>query len=131
MRSAVLVAAVGLGWGAALGVATAAFGPGHLRPALAALALSLIPAVGTLRLTELAAGHWAATPVLIAGMGLRMAVVVVGMLVLSAAADGFGGRDRLAGWVALMYVLALAAESALAAHAIRAADRPAPLAGGR
>ena len=122
MRTAALLAGVGIGWATALGVATAALGPGHLRPALAALALCLLPAVGTLRLTELAAGHWAATPVVMAGMGVRMVVAVVGVLVLGERADEYGGRERLGGWVAGVYVLTLAAEAALAVHAVRAAD---------
>jgi hypothetical protein len=125
MRAAVLVAAVGLGWAAALAAVTVAYGPGHLRPSLAGLVLCLVPALATLRLVERVAGRPEAVTAVAAGIGVRMAVAVAGVVLLGESAAAFGGRDRLTGWVAAMYVLTLAAESALAAHAVRSAGRPA------
>lgn len=133
MRVLLLVAVTAAGCAAAVGVASWTWGPDQVRPAVLAAALCLAPAVASLSLVEWVARRapaQAAVAVLL-GIGLRMAVVVAGVLIVTGGMTDPAARDRFVGWVVAMYLLTLAAESALAAHAVRAADRPAPPAGGR
>lgn len=129
MRVLILVAVTGLGCAVALPTATAALGPGQTKPAAVATVLCLLPAVVTLRLVEWVARRAPEHGVVavLLGIGLRMTVVVIGVVLLGDAIADPTARGRLVGWVVGMYLLTLTAESALAVSAVGSAAPPTPL----
>lgn len=126
MRVLLLVAVTAAGCAAAAGAAARVWGPEHVRPALLAAVLCLAPAVASLSLVERVArrapAHTAVAVLL--GIGLRMAAVAAGVLILAGGMPDPAARDRFVGWVVAMYLLTLAAESVLAAGAVRTAAAP-------
>lgn len=133
MKVAILVATTLAAASVAVVGAEILLGTGHLLPASIAVGLCLPAAMITLVLTGEVWGRWPdyGPVAVLVGTAARMGAAVGGVWLVGPAASEAGvTRERLAVWVAVLYLITLVIESALLVRGALARDRrPAGAAG--